>query len=326
MRSLVVLAVAVIPSIAIAQDLTVTSAQRVLTFRDGDKIITKYDLQIPSRPIFYPMYSPSGRPLTRNWPMVKDVKGEATDHPHQKSAWFAHGDIVAEGVPVKHPMKNIKGFDFWDENPGASKVVCTSAVVKSRAKDHLVVVTHNDWVDADGKKILEETRTIHVYKVQGAWLIVVDSDLFASVASLIFEDTKEGTFGVRVSASIKGKAGTITNAEGKIGEKGCWGQPSAWCDYSGTIDGAKAGISVLCDPTNPYPSCMHVREYGLMAANPFGRNRSGFPAMKGRNDLVHVAKDGHLHLRYGILLHDGDVMAGHVADAYRDFVERRETK
>ena len=324
MRCLAILAVCFLPAVAAAQDLTVTAAKGVLEFRDGDQLITKFDHKSWSRPIFYPMLSPSGRALTRNWPMVKDVKGEATDHPHQKSAWFAHGDIVAEGVAVKHAMKGIKGFDFWDENPGASKVVCTSVEITSRAKDHLVVVTHNDWVDADGKKILEETRTIHVYAVAAAWLIVVDSDLFASVASLIFEDTKEGTFGVRVSESIKGKAGTITNAEGKIGEKACWGQPSAWCDYSGVIDGKMAGIAVLCDPANPYPSCMHVRDYGLMAANPFGRSRSGFPAMKGRDDLVRVAKDGHLHLRYGIVLHDGDATTGLVAGAYRDFAERRE--
>ena len=326
MRSFAALFVALLPTIATAQDLSVTEAKGVLEFRDGDKLITKFDFQQWSRPIFYPLLSPTGRPLTRNWPMVKDVKGEATDHPHQKSAWFAHGDIIAEGIEVKHPLKNIKGFDFWDENPGAGKVVCTKVEIKSRAKDHLVVVTKNDWVDMDGKKILEETRTFHVYKVHGAWLIVVDSDLFASVATLVFQDTKEGAFGVRVNESIKGKAGTITNAEGKLGEKECWGQPSAWCDYSGTIDGKTAGIAILCDPTNPYPSCMHVRAYGLMAANPFGRDKSGFPAMKGRDDLVRLAKDAHLHFRYGILLHDGDAAAGQVAEAYRDFVDRRETK
>ena len=326
MRSLFLLAVCLVPTIATAADLSIVETKGVLEIRDGDKLITKFDYGHYTRPIFYPLLSPSGRPLTRNWPMVKDVKGEAVDHPHQKSAWFTHGDIVAEGIEVKHPGKGIKGFDFWSDTPIAGKIVCTKVEVKSRSKDHLEVVTHNDWVDPDGNKILEETRIIHVYAVQGAWLIVVDSDLFASVASLVFEDTKDGAFGVRVNESIKGKAGTIANADGKVGEKECWGQPSAWCDYSGVIDGKTAGIAVLCDPKNPVPSCMHVREYGLMAANPFGRGKSGFPAMKGRDDLVRVAKDGHLHLRYGLLLHDGDAAAGHVAEAYRDFVERRETK
>jgi Methane oxygenase PmoA len=326
MRFLAILAACILPTIATAADLSIVENKGVLEFHDGDKLITKFDYGNYTRPIFYPVLSPSGRPLTRNWPMVKDVKGEATDHPHQKSAWFTHGDIVAEGIEVKHPGKGIKGFDFWSDSPIAGKIVCTKVDIKSRTKDHLEVVTHNDWVDPDGKKILEETRTVHVYAVQGAWLIVVDTDLFASVASLVFEDTKEGSFGVRVNESIKGKAGTITNAEGLVGEKACWGKPSAWCDYSGTIDGKTAGIAILCDPKNPYPSSMHVREYGLMAANPFGRGKSGFPAMKGRDDLVHLAKDGHLRLRYGLYLHDGDAAAGHVTEAYRDFVDRRESK
>ena len=39
-----------------------------------------------------------------------------------------------------------------------------------------------------------------------------------------------------------------------------------------------------------------------MAANPFGREKSGFPDMKGKRELVKLAKDEHLRLRYGLLL------------------------
>src|SRR4051812_41504068 len=112
MRSLAVLLVCLVPAAVSAQDLSIKETPGVLEIRAGDKLITKFDHKnIPSRPIFYPLLSPSGRSLTRNWPMVKDVPGEATDHPHQKSAWFAHGDITAEGIPVRKAMKNIKGFD-----------------------------------------------------------------------------------------------------------------------------------------------------------------------------------------------------------------------
>ena len=58
-----------------------------------------------------------------------------------------------------------------------------------------------------------------------------------------------------------------------------------------------------------------------MAANPFGRDNSGFPATKGNDRLVKLAKGEHLKLRYGVLLHDGDAKSGNVAAAFEQFVK-----
>jgi hypothetical protein len=63
-----------------------------------------------------------------------------------------------------------------------------------------------------------------------------------------------------------------------------------------------------------------------MAANPFGRAKSGFPDMKGKTDLVRMAKGEHLHFRYGILAHEGDAVTGQVADFYQRFLELGKTK
>src|SRR5262249_54828305 len=203
--------------------------------------------------------------------------------------------------------------------------VVTQATEMMR-KRNVTVVLRIEWRTAEGQKILDETRTIHFYDLGKARLIVMHSDLFASVCTIIFGDTKEGSFGVRVNDVIRadkvGK-GKLQNADGKLGEKDCWGQISAWCDYSGPIDGKEAGLAILADPKNPYPTCWHSRSYGLMAANPFGRNKSGFLAMKGKTDLVRLAKGEHLQFRYGILLHDGDAASGQVAENYRRFVELR---
>jgi hypothetical protein len=92
------------------------------------------------------------------------------------------------------------------------------------------------------------------------------------------------------------------------------------------IDGALVGLSWMSDPKNPQPSAYHVRDYGLMAANPFGRARAQFPAVKGRTDLVRLEKGEHLRLRYGLLLHSGDAESGKVAEHYNRFVEFRATE
>jgi hypothetical protein len=108
-------------------------------------------------------------------------------------------------------------------------------------------------------------------------------------------------------------------------EKNVWGYQSAWCDYSGPIEGQSVGIAILTDPSNAHPSCWHSRGYGLMAANPFGRGtHAKFPAVKDKTDLAKLGKGEHMKLRYGILVHKGDAKEGKVAEWHERFVKLRE--
>jgi hypothetical protein len=303
-----------------------------IVFRAGKELVTRYHIG-PSvaKPYFWPLYAAGEVAVTRSWPMEKAAAGEQTDHPHQKSAWFCHGDVIPEGLELKHHIKGVEGVDFWSETAGHGKIVCVAVDTPKEEKDHAQVSTRNEWRTADDQKVLDERRTISLHNLDEGRLLVVDIDLHASEVPLTFGDTKEGSFGVRVKTTMtleKGK-GQITNAEGKKGEgrlgnaekKGCWGLVSAWCDYSGETGDTTAGIAVFADPSNRYPSAWHSRGYGLMAANPFGRTRSGFPDLRGKTDLVRLEKGEHLKLRYGIFLHTGDVDAGKVAAAYERFVK-----
>src|SRR5262249_17849492 len=114
----------------------------------------------------------------------------------------------------------------------------------------------------------------------------------------------------------------LTNAEGKVGEPAVWGRQSLWCDYSGPLGGKTVGVAVFDHPGNPHPACWHRRGYGLLAAHPFGRAKSGFSAMKERTDLVKLARGQHLTLRYGVLLHTGDAKEGKVAEHFAEFAKR----
>ncbi len=314
---------------------TIGQARDHLDFRVGKKLVTTYHLgENVAKPYFWPLHTPQGLTVTRGWPMVKAEPGEQTDHIHQKSAWFCHGDILPEGMEIKQKIKGIKGVDFWSEAPGHGKIVCVAVEKPTSKGAEGHINTHNEWRTADGIKIMDETRKIGLHNLGKGYLLILDIDLYASVCPLTFEDTKEGSMGVRVRDSMtekKGK-GVLTNAEGKTGEKAIWGNLSAWCDYSGPVPQpsssdpnhtATAGIAIFSDPANSSSACWHSRGYGLMAANPFGRNGSGFPAMKGKKDLVKLAKGDHLRLRYGILLHDGDAKQGKVAEAYAQFLKLR---
>jgi Methane oxygenase PmoA len=294
-----------------------------LDFRVGPDLVARYRYgEGVAKPYFWPVLRPGGLPLTRAWPMDKAAPGGSIDHPHQKSAWFCHGDVILEGMTSKAKSGGVEGVDFWSEGPGHGRILCIKVGERKTDKNHGWIETENRWQTADGSPVLEEQRILHLYNFGQARLLVVDIDLETRYGALTFGDTKEGSFGIRVNDLIREEKGNgrIENADGKIGEKECWGRVSAWCDYSGTIDGRRVGIAILAHPDNPYPSCWHARGYGLMAANPFGRAKSGFPDMKGKSDLVKLAKGEHLKLRYGLLLHSGDAKEGKVSEYYQRFV------
>jgi hypothetical protein len=299
-----------------------------IDFLAGKTLVGRYNRAVSvAKPYFWPLNGPTGTPITRAWPMVTGQPGESTDHVHQKSVWFCHGDVIPESLElkVKSADKRVGGVDFWSEGAGHGKIVCTRVDEPKLDKNHGAVTTHNEWRAADGTTILHELRTIHLYDLGDAKLLVFDIDLRASVCPITFGDTKEGSFGIRINDLLreKGGKGKLENAEGKTGMKECWGQVSAWCDYSGPLDGKTVGLTLFADPANKYPTCWHARDYGLVAANPFGRSKSGFPGMKGKDDLVKLAKGEQLKLRYGLLIHSGDAKEGKVAEHFQTFIKLR---
>lgn len=302
--------------------IAVTENKSQVIFAVGRDEVTRYHIG-PSvaKPYFFPVLAPGDSPVTRGWPMVKGLPKETTDHVHQKSAWFCHGDVIPEGVKVVPSSdKRVKGVDFWSEGKGHGIIACVDVSAKGN-----VLTTKNEWTDSAGTKIMDETRTITLTVVEGGRLLAFDIVLTASVCPITFGDTKEGSFGVRVNDQMKlaakGEKSALVNADGKSGESAVWGMLSDWCDYSGEVDGAVAGVAIFDDPRNPSRAAWHGRGYGLMAANPFGRGESGFPARKGTSDLVKLAKGESLKLRYGLFLHAGDAKAGKVAEAFRAFAK-----
>ncbi len=314
-----------------ASEVSIKANKDSIEFYAGKALVTRYVIGPKvAKPYFWPLNAPTGAPLTRPYPMSKLEEGEKADHPHHKSAWFCHGDVIPEGMKLASKVRGALGVDFWSEGKGHGQIVCVKVGEIKQAQGRASVKTYNEWRTAEGEKVLDEVRTIELVSFGDSWLIRVRSTLVASVVNIVFGDTKEGSFGVRVRDVMRAdKKGKLVNAEGKEGEgkksnakrEGCWGLYSAWCDYSGPTGGGIAGIAIFADPKNSIPTAWHARDYGLLAANPFGRAKSGFPDTKGKKELVKLAKGKSLTLTYAMLLHKGDAREGKVAEAYRRFAK-----
>lgn len=304
---------------AIATGVLVEAAE-VRAERQEDKVVltidgqpfTEYLTNNGPKPIVWPILGPSGKPMTRSFPMAR-VKGEKADHPHHRSLWFTHGEV--------------NETDYWAEfgtKPNRGKIVHRE-FVRVESGPRAVIETINDWKGPKGDKELEDRRTLtfHV-AADGSRIIDFDITLTASEADVKFGDTKEGTFGIRVPTSMdvtSRRGGQIVNAEGLLDTE-AWGKASPWVDYHGPVDDETLGIAILNHPSSfRFPTYWHVRDYGLFAANPFGLHDFQ------RNDQVDgshaLAKGESILLRYRVIFHVGDEKAAKIADAFTAYAAER---
>ncbi|UCC23514.1 MAG: PmoA family protein, partial [Planctomycetota bacterium] len=98
-------------------------------------------------------------------------------------------------------------------------------------------------------------------------------DLTARDAEVVFEDTKEGMFAIRVAHWLReNETGQYLSSSGGRTEENVWGRRARWVRLEGEKDGKTIGIAVFNHPASVnYPTYWHARGYGLFAANPLGQ-------------------------------------------------------
>jgi hypothetical protein len=121
---------------------------------------------------------------------------------------------------------------------------------------------------------------------------------------------------------LKGKVGQghIVNSEG-VRDGQTWGKRANWCDYYGPVDGKTVGVAIFDHPQNPnHPTWWHVRDYGLFAANPFGKHDfESLPDKSAGNLSVPAGQS--VTFRYRFYLHEGNEQQAQVDDRYKEYVK-----
>jgi hypothetical protein len=292
-------------SCASAADVTVEKTGQGVAIKIDGQPFTEYLTRSGSKPILWPVIGPTGKRVTRNWPMENLPSEPDRDHVHQRSMWFTHG--------------NVNGIDFWSEGKG---IIEHREFVKAEGGPQGVVITRNDWLSPDGSKLqCQDERTLKFGGDADRRWIDFAIAIKATNGPVVFGDTKEGSFGVRVTSSMRvlpKPGGRIVNSEGQT-DKDAWGKAAAWVDYQGPVEGETLGIAILNHPTSfRFPTYWHVREYGLFAANPFGLKEF----VGGDKPGDHTLPAGEtMQLRYRVLLHKGDEQTGRVREAFAEFAK-----
>jgi hypothetical protein len=299
------------------------------------QLFTEYHFRDVPKPYCYPVIGPGGLALTRKWPLEQG-QDEEHDHPHHQGLWFGH--------------QNVNGHNFWTVGPGSGKIVQESLVGAKSGKESGSITTRNKWVARDGTVVLHDERTLRFYNRAGDRLMDVEVKLEAGETDATFGDEKDGLMAIRVaetmrvlkvaakgekaragdghivlSTGVKDDGASAAEAKNAKREAVTWGKRAEWCDYYGPVAGRTVGVAIFDHPANPrHPTWWHVRDYGLFAANPFGRHFFENLPDAGAGNLT-IPRGQSVTFRYRFYFHEGDTTQAKVAERYQEYVAGAKT-
>jgi len=296
---------------------------------DGKYFTSYYWPDNIMKPILFPINTSKGTTVTRGY-QIKPRPFETTDHPHHTGLWLNYG--------------NVNGYNFWgnmgpgdpsDTSASARARIATNGQIKHLSfekieggKDEGVIISNESWIVGLEKRELLSERTEYHFSAKGtSWIIDRITTLTAKEEPVVFHDTKEGMFGMRVARQLElpskeprtmtdaqgnpsselvvtteGVTGNYRSSEGVTGEA-VWGTRAKWMDLYGNIGEEKISIVMFDHPENvSYPTYWHARGYGLFCLNPFGaRDFTNGKIVLNYTILPHQS----ITLKYRVVVHSG---------------------
>jgi len=279
-----------------------------------------------NRPYLHPLRSATGKIVNRSFP-AGALPGETTDHPHHAGLFYGHGDV--------------NGYNYWaiqnvptppsKEDATMGRIVLKNVASVKSGEDSGAVDVVLTWLKPDGQPLLTETRRMTFYAHPELRIIDFEFDL-AAIDKVVFRDTKEGTFAMRMATALEEppakarpgdlpRTGRLLNAQGGEREALVWGKRSEWVDYAGVLDGEKVGVVMMDHPGNPrHPTYWHSRGYGLHAINPFGLH--DFLNDPKQNGSLTVDPGQHVRFRYRVVIHP-DLTPARLAELYKQYAQAK---
>lgn len=267
-----------------ADSVTFRKGENSLQIAIGGQTIAEYVFRDDAilRPYFQHLRTRSGALVTRNHPPVKgeDLDDHSTMHP---GLWLAFGDL--DGADFWRNKGRVRHLQFTEEPKrilGGGSFAAQSAY------------------EVEGRTICTETCEIAISVRPNGYLLDWKST-FQSKLDFTFGDQEEMGLGVRVVTPLAvAKGGEIIDSESRKNGAQIWGKQADWCQYSGVVDRQRIGVVLMPAPQNFRRSWFHARDYGLLVANPFGRNAF----TKDEKSRITVKQGDDFRLRFGVLVYE----------------------
>lgn len=275
----------------------------------GGNLFTTYQYGSElTKPILYPVKSPSGILLTRHFPF-EIIPGESNDHPHHMGIFFSYDKVNNDG--------------FWNNRTSPPQI----KHIKTTKMENGQLSTISHWDGKSGKTLLEEKRDMVFSAGANQYAIDFNITLTAQDEKIVFGDTKEGMFAIRVADWMSEEKGTgkYLDSKGNIGEPNIWAKKADWVRLEGAKDGKAIGIAIFNHPASAcYPTYWHARGYGLFSANPLGQ----LDFLKGRNvenpqPLNFTLQPGQSALfRFRMIIYENPRSSEQIDQQFKHFAQR----
>lgn len=288
---------------------------------DGRPFTTYYFGHETSKPYLMPLRTASGTIITRGFPVGNDVSAgnpkASSFEPHQRPLYFAHGDF--------------DGLDFWGEqvfakyygdhgHQGFGHMTLKSVEEAKASGDSATIRALFTLNSPNNRAIAEETQSFTFSGDEETRIIDCEFVLHATDGPLDIGDSKEGTFGIRLTPELSAPHDHMINSQGAQGEKAIWGKPADWVAYSGTIGGHAVGIAVFDSPKSfRHPTTWHARAYGLFAANPFGIRE--FTRDPSKDGSWSIPEGKSITFRYRVFIYQGELAPDRIKAAYAHYAD-----
>ena len=257
-------ALVLIASANAADPVTAQREGKQIIFRAGGREIARYQAEpgeLPRADIkeafrrggyLHPLHTPSGKLVTDDFP---------PNHVHHHGVWAPWTKTKFEG---REP-------DFWNMGEGKGRVEFVAAGdVWTKDGSAGFQATHRfvDLLAQPAKTALDETWKIAVSTAaDGTPRNIIDltsTQTCATTAPLILPKYHYGGLGFRGHRAWDGAPNCrVLTSEGITDRIAANETRGKWCWIGGTVDGATAGVTILCHPENfrfPQPIRIHPSE------------------------------------------------------------------
>jgi len=287
-----------------------------------------------TKPVLVPVRTPSGIEVNRRHPLT-EIEGASNDHSHHVGIFFA--------------VDNVNGTEFWRNTSLSPQIkhVKITELTSGTGRGKLSTIMH--WIDNDGRVVLEEKRSMIFLAAQHENEYAIDFSMAftAKDTKVVFDDTEEGMFAIRVSdylrqgrdklnlksrqplpkESIAG-TGFYFSSNGDETAKKIWGKRARWVTLQGVRQQKVVGVAILNHPASiNYPTYWHVRDYGLFSANPLGQGdfQRQRPRQYRKNKVIplHLTLEPGetVHFRFLVIVYEGIRTKEQIEKRFTEFIK-----
>lgn len=306
-------------SLTAGDGFTISCEATQVTIQYDGELLTRYHFQDQDarKPYFWPVIGPTGKSMTRAFPM-ETVEGEQHDHPHHRGVWFGHQGVAGTDTWLEAASKKVEGDKQKEFLASLGTIAHTAFTEISANAEQAVIRSTNDYLDSTGKPLMADQRSMIFRMANGQLILDFDIVLTGKYGDVELQDKKDAGLNVRIptTMSLSDGEGHIVNSVGDR-DGDTWSKSAEWVDYHGPVDGEHLGVAFLNHPSSfRHPTRWHVRDYGLFTANAFGPQSLDKNAESG----TYTLKNGQsTQLRHRIIFHKGDTTSAGIAEAYQAY-------